>query len=192
LAIKAWRFNAVDHNPVKASKMTPQEKQQLKARFFGLHIACKVMARLSSETYFINKLVGVSGDTCDVAECGNFPIDSCKLILRPLSSITDEEAIECARIAGICGERMYVSRMDRAMRLEVSAESISAEICFYLSPTHPELFSFTDCAGDTALGVSDYLRSRNFALPFHGLDPISEGWAILDWKQLTNRNEPTN
>ena len=175
--------------------MTLQEKQQLKARFFGIHLGCKCFYGINDGDN--DTLLGVDlsesiVSTSDSIERVEHSDKNFKLILRPLSSITDEEAIECARIAGICGERMYVSRMDRAMRLEVSAESISAEICFYLSPTHPELFSFTDCAGDTALGVSDYLRSRNFALPFHGLDPISEGWAILDWKQLTNRNEPTN
>jgi hypothetical protein len=28
--------------------------------------------------------------------------------------------------------------------------------------------------------VADYLRSKNFCLHFFGLDPIQEGWAVLE------------
>ena len=82
--------------------MTPPQEQQKKARFFGMHIGCSVNVTGMAEY----KNGGVTWD-----ENGTFLFfdgfehhlfdENCKLILRPISSITDEEAIECAKIAAL-------------------------------------------------------------------------------------------
>jgi hypothetical protein len=142
--------------------MTNEEKQQIKARFFGAHIGC--MVKIGD---FVEILDGVYyPDTIKVqsSKLGHWPISNCKLILRSLSSITDEEAIEYAVI------------MDGS-EADLSPASVSS-VKAYLKRSN----KFQ--GGD--LIKYDYLRSKNFALPFFGYDPIQEGWAVLE----SDKNSP--
>ncbi len=156
------------------------DKQQIKARFFGAHIGCKVLIAKSPQ--FAGGIFALSEVSySDIAgtsifflkEDGTPPrydggyemsmmnvVNTTRLILRPLPSMTDEEL------------------------------TILSEILF---PTHAkcktgELLTFGIRSGKlngmwmmryTAISA-DYLRSINICVPFMGLDPIAEGWAILE------------
>jgi hypothetical protein len=154
-----------------------------KARFFGQHIGCKCIAVFNQDTHFVNTLLGVQGHYCYVSECGTFGSDQCKLILRPLNSITDEEAIECARIAYGWNIKKSTHQIERHSGLlyvwvghnkfEINWQGIEEEVitCLFLDGKE---------VGHNALWVCEYLRSLNFALPFQGIDPVVAGWAVLE------------
>lgn len=97
-------------------------------------------------------------------------LDLAKLILRPLSDITDVELLICAEICGFLGEhgRLYLK--------EILASGKIKEI---------------DAYPNEAVALFDYLRSCNFALPFHGLDPVEAGFAILETTNQPQGATPT-
>lgn len=166
--------------------MTPQQGQQLKARFFGMHIGCGVKSFDVVETNGIN--VGVDKRLNGVYSCliqynaklivGEL-LPHCKLILRPLSSITDEEAIECAKIAAL-------KHYDKVLRFKdrIDVENIQiAEWVVYIGLNQIGIWGEGGSALMDDIKAYDYLRSRNFCLPFQGIDPIDAGWAILEETQ---------
>jgi hypothetical protein len=77
------------------------------------------------------------------------------LILRPLSSITDDEAIEVAKLQ----DWEYTDRKDIIGAIKIAVKN--------------EWFNYSTC---------DYLRSKGFALPYMGLSvekQIEYGWIKL-------------
>jgi hypothetical protein len=93
-------------------------------------------------------------------ENGNF--DSCKLILRPLSRITDSECLLIAENLQYAG-----AKTDKA-GLEYIAECVRWGDYVFLGEN-----------AKSATFTIDYLRSLNFCVPFMGLDPVEEVWAWL-------------
>ena len=171
--------------------MTPQQGQQLKARFFGMHIGQGVDVFKSGAVVCHGMMLGIA------IVNGHVVIDAAprrrysdadfdiKLILRPLSSITDEEAVECAKIA----------LDDSLVSIDNSNIGRSNGATWVVTKSKERFFIFNDFKDDCmfsadteegddirfkAFEVADYLRSRNFCLPFQGIDPIEAGWAILE------------
>lgn len=121
-------------------------------------------------------------------------IDYCKLILRPLSSITDEEVFEMFVFAGFFGIEII---RDNDKIGVIGRNGDCAVIWIKISPKpigrfleawnnvknkeQPEVFEYM---------IVDWLRSKNFALPFCGIDPVEAGWAILE--ETTNLPKGTN
>ena len=172
----------------KSRKMTNEEKQQLKARFFGMHKGAKFVSPCFSGDQ-IN--IGCYDEIEDgrlharvKGIYGWYALELCELILRPLNSITDEEAIEAFSAAGIYGIEVF---RDSDKIGIIGRNGISAAIWIKTSPLpvgrfleawnnfpnrpQPECFEYM---------LVDWLRSKHFCLPFCGLDPIQEGWAILE------------
>lgn len=82
------------------------------------------------------------------------------LLLKPLSSITDEDAIEVARIAGYTNV-VYDMRKKKSL-IRMVKDAISNHILTYK--------------------IVDYLRSKGYALPWMGLsveEMIDAGWIKL-------------
>lgn len=166
-------------------------KEFIKARFFGSHIGAKVFMEKHKELDVIfrgvSKPISVDGFNlhCTRDERHAFivpnafivPIDHCKLVLRPLSSITDEEAIECAGIA--LGEKCHKAIVRHGGWCVVKHKT-SSEKDVYIG-FEPSAGVWNEFGSSTKYDIAayDYLRSKNFCLPFMGLDPVAEGWAIL-------------
>ena len=168
-----------------------QQEQQLKARFFGMNIGCDVNIYRNGYVVCYGLNIGVTAHdgwvTIDAApnrrySDADFDI---KLILRPLSSITDDEAIECAKIA----------LDDSLVSIDNSNIGRSNGATWVVTKSKERFFIFNDFKDDCmfsadteegddirfrAFEVADYLRSLNFCLPFQGIDPIEAGWAILE------------
>ena len=81
---------------------------------------------------------------------------STRLILTPLDRIADEHAVEVAKI-------YYIFSLTPT--LEVAKSLIHA----FINEPHT-----------ITSEVADLLRSYGYLLPFMGLDPIKEGWAIVE------------
>lgn len=143
--------------------MTPQQK----SRFFGQHLGCKCFyGSIDFETKDI--LIGI--DMLESIVSTDYGIDrvehsdnNFKLILRPLSSLTDAEAIECAKIL-----------FDD---VRADGEWLQDKI------GNNELMN-TWAYFDRAVNAIDYLRSLNFVLPFQGIDPIEAGVAVLETSEI--------
>lgn len=169
------------------------DKQQIKARFFGTHIGANVLvfggARVKNGTYTLNSVrsrsdVGIELYFDNIPHAGNGNFDTCKLILRPLSSITGKEVFEMFLFAGIYG----IDVIRDADKIGVVGHAGNcAVIWIKTSPKpvgrfleawnniqnhpQPDVFEYM---------IADWLRANNFHLPFMGLDPVEEGWAILE------------
>jgi hypothetical protein len=89
-------------------------------------------------------------------------IKECDFIeLKPLSSISDEDAIEVAKI----------------MKVDIENQ-LTNQIIEYI---HGCITHF-NCKGDMSFKISDYLRSRGYALPWMELsveELVNRGWVKL-------------
>ena len=157
-----------------------------------MHIGCKV--RVSGALVTPDgdhELCSVESVTAGVklhfnGEPGAWAVDgTCKLVLRPLSSITDAEVTEVfAKSANL-----YIVKIarDDDKIVGIGAGGGCVVIWVKTSPFPVGRFMETwnsvsgrqppECIDYMAV---DYLRSINVCVPFMGLDPIAEGWAILE------------
>lgn len=168
--------------------MTSQ-KQQIKARFFGMHIGAQFVHQ---DIEGSAELLGVAKwELLDIpapglsalGRAGWYDIDQCKLILRPLASITDEEVIECAKIY----DADLIWKIYKRNEYFVQVENSDIELFTIWFPMgDTSLITLIDVADNTCafnqFECIDYLRSLSFVLPFMGVDPVAENWAILETK----------
>lgn len=92
---------------------------------------------------------------------GNYPIEDLTLLKRPLSSITDEEAIEMFKYMGLLGE--VLGRDNDCVHFLVDDET-SVRLWF-----DGEILSNENIQGNgwpIYLSAYQYLNSRGFALPY--------------------------
>lgn len=163
------------------------EKEQLKARFFGMHIGCpfthpdfeEPQELWGAAKWQLAKHHGFSG-SCFYKD-GWVDIERSQLILKPLSIITDEEIKAIANALGFCSEKYKITR--QRTWIDVEAPQSLTFFRIYLSANNPDIFSWEgQNAGEYIDGI-DYLRSIGFHLSYLGLNPVAEGWAIIEEKQ---------
>lgn len=112
-------------------------------------------------------------------------IDPVYAILRPLSSITDEEAVEVATIleAGTNHRKYTVERReDRAVVW-------FAQWCVHIGYNCVIRGSQAILYHSQFMGVSDYLRSRGFLIGWRNYTPeqlIEMGWVKLCYQPVNN------
>jgi hypothetical protein len=128
--------------------MTEEKKAEMKARFFAQYWGQRV-------GFVVNDM-------------GDWEVGKCKFIdyleLTPLSQITDEDAIEVAKIAG------NSSYMDD--RRAFNGRLLMQEF----------LRKQSNVYGESWLHVFDYLRSKGYALPYMGIlveEMVKYGWIKL-------------
>jgi len=119
-----------------------------KIRFMGLYLGTVTVRHQAWETRKTEKLTSIRLQ------------DEYYLELKPLSSITDEDAIEVAKILGY-------DYSDEGDYFTTASNYLER---YYYNPK------------DTSIGVVDYLRSRGYAYYYMGLDvdeQIEYGWIKL-------------
>lgn len=105
--------------------------------------------------------------------------ENCKLILRPLSSITDAEAIEVAKMACHAGEWLITRRDSKIISLNHLGSMAAIDLESGWVRTY-EGHSIAFVANQPQ--ITDYLRSIAMDIPcYHlgGLTPSQAGLAIL-------------
>lgn len=157
-----------------------------------MHIGCDVDILLNGKVVHqavnFGAVIGKDSVLVSIGETarysdGNFEI---KLILRPLSSITDEEVFEAFKAAGIYGLDIFrdadkigvvgMNGVSAVMWVKTSSMPVGRFLEAWNNFPHksqPECFEYM---------FVDYLRSKNFALPFMGMSVeqlIADGWIIL-------------
>ena len=151
---------------------------------FGEHRVHGVAKKFTEDFYYV---ISTSGGE------NWHSLDNCKLVLRPLSSITDEEAIDVLTRA----TRLYIVAIERHSDKIVGAGMGNGNgniimgggnVAMWLKTSPLPMGRFletwsgvkgTDAPEYMDYIAFDYLRSLNFCLPFMGLDPVKEGWAVL-------------
>lgn len=159
------------------SEITPENKAKFFAQYWGQDV-------LSSDMY---------GDNGTIYSL-TMKEDSCNdkwLLLKPLSSISDEDAIEVAKIA--CPELFhtrksghYIERREFengwiTVKHDINYKSVDIDIDGYIL-----VYNESDDGGydrnPNMVHAIDYLRSKGYALPWMGLtveEMIEAGWVKL-------------
>ena len=92
-----------------------------------------------------------------MTDCGAVRLDNCKLVLRLLSSITKKECLDYVKL------------------IAPNADDIE-ESSAILYDGLQKKSRITD---ETHHRFVDYARSIGICLPFMGIDPVIEAWAVL-------------
>jgi len=171
-----------------------------KAKFFAQHIGAEILypdtdnkiitAYLTGisisdgiETTYKRKKKGCSGDYLSFKSNGNHNSDAlhAKIILKPLSSITDEDAIEVAEFMGLTEGDFEINH--RPTDIHIDADSQELTLFFEDCSIYFNDFNSDEAStGTDYLSVYDYLRSKGYALPWMGLSVeqmVEAGWIKL-------------
>lgn len=135
--------------------MKAEINNENKARFFALY-------------WGQNLLMDEELSQVEVCNQIDFEWEQWKLSLKPLSSISDEDAIEVAKIYGT----FYDTKED--------LEDVKDHVILALIEDDEEAYNMWDHVGFQVMSyVIDYLRSKGYALPWMGLsveELVEAGW----------------
>lgn len=132
--------------------MTKEEKEQ----YFACHYGQKVM------------MGNNAGSAVKVDRTWNWEHISFYLELAPLSSITDEDAVEVARV---------VHQADHFKTIKQGRRYVESVILSIKQYHEGYYYPYMKC-----ISVIDYLRSKGYALPWRGYSVdqlIEQGWLKL-------------
>jgi len=133
-------------------------KEQIRARYFACHLGCDVKLIDEDADEYIEPLISVDYENGGLNQCDLYG----QLLLTPLSDITDEHAIEVAKIYS------HIPTPGGSINKNSPIDKIRKMLIWH-APHR----------GD----VVDYLRSLGYHTGnFMGYDPIAEGWCILNDK----------
>jgi len=127
------------------------------AKVFGMYAPCEVEHTDSMGAKETARLIAVdfsSGDLVCTEPSGgmyDYNIQNCKIIAKPLSEISDEDAVEMA----------YIHWPD------MRGKDVNVE---WLKMTLGTICRMSD--------ITDFLRSKSYALPYMGIDLYEAGIAI--------------
>lgn len=115
-----------------------------------------------------------------------FDIDVCSLLLKPVSAISDEDAIQVAKIAMV-GEFKKVIRYKDF--IDIKSEGLEPDInmvqIFHTGEfelAFSKSYEYQGIHGEKYVEIIDFLRSKGYALPFmqYSVEQLIEmGWVKL-------------
>lgn len=118
-----------------------------KAKFIALHYGQKVY-------YQQNGKGGQELDPFHVSVITLMEIEHCKLLLKPTSSITNQDAIDLA---------VQILKYDKEDYHIQDLLHVGKSVATIFPKTFPQL------RAETIVGIGDFLRSRGYALPWLGI-----------------------
>jgi hypothetical protein len=154
------------------TEMTPEAKENLFHQYYGVQV---------HKLFMVTKL---KFQPSYLIHNNDF------LSLKSLSSITDEDAIEVAKLMGLSEGDFEVSHRST----DIHIESYSQEFTLFFEDCSIYFNDFdTDSAntGIDYLSAYDFLRSKGYALPFMGWSVeqmIEAGWIKIAKKGGSNGN----
>lgn len=158
-----------------------------KTKVFGLYPGCEIMTPDGTVRFHaINGKAGVFASS-DVRPSRFYGFDECQLILTDLKDISDEDAMDVAKLLGMKeGDTPEIKRQNNGVGflfkrygfvynffLLSSGRAVNG---YYERYPHHQHFD------PLTLNVYDYLRSRYYNLPYMGMDLVENGIAVLKTK----------
>ena len=157
-----------------------ENTKQNKERFFGIYISQKVLANTQGVKYplvYLNK-------------SWNWTHYGFYLELKPISKLTNEDAIEVSKICSFCDGEGFIVDLDESTIYVYDKynENPYGQNTFKIFFNDFEIYSLDDEGNvfeydwNRLIEVSDYLRSKGYALPWMGLSvekQIDYGWIKL-------------
>ena len=144
-----------------------------KAKFFSQYFGQIVLIEPDfipfGEKLISTQLSGVDLDTLS---------ESDYLHLKPLSSITDEDALEVSKILGLIEPYIDSTNSDYMIVKELAFKSLQISYTGYICVRKGSVLYNV-----ITLIAYDYLRSKGYALPFHDLSVeqlVEYGWVKLN------------
>lgn len=115
--------------------------------------------------------IKTDGDACE----GKGPLEKCKLILTPLSDITDEHAIEIGKMVNSLlfedEKALSMGRFILNMQFDISID--------YVPLLSSDLYIYGEkIKAKSQCRIIDFLRSKGYHIPYMGVDLFQEGIAI--------------
>jgi hypothetical protein len=162
--------------------MKAEINNQSKVKFFALYWGQLVMQ--GSWRNALEALYPITFDS--IGKCHNY-----HLRLKPLSAISDEDAIEVAKIAlgfsKITKNIEITTTTDRRFGFSFWLNNEVEYMIDFNNLYNPTLIALTRKTADNeylhnACNISDYLRSKGYALPWMGLsveEMVEAGWIKL-------------
>lgn len=173
-----------------------------KAKFFALHMHQELcIPENPDEGYhpfshnekwlFLDGILGNKIVVRRIAERVYDGYNQTRLLLKPLSSITDADAIEVAKILsfhdgkGLLIDRHRLKHGEITMYDRYNDYPLKINTLYFIPETF-EMFSKNDNGnwfnydGERILEIADYLRSKSYLLSWMGLTPdeiLNYGWA---------------
>lgn len=161
---------------------------EIKAKIFALYIGCYAYVKHQEleNFYFNDKIIGISYkksfDKWGIKTSKSiydYPISDCQLILKPLSAITDEDAIEVLFIGEQDESReiIKVKRYDKGISIEYRFINKKPELNNSNGYCYSEV-GMVFSAFNLGILEIDYLRSKGYMLPYMGIDLFDADIAI--------------
>lgn len=171
---------------------TRKEKLELKYQFFGLHLGRKVLNDgeifdLSGLTdYGLFSPVAILSDGIENDATHHRYIKNCQLLLKPLQDISEQDAVEVAKIA--LGEKEINHKGFEKFDSHSIVWFEKNEVWIHFESNRVLIARFA-IGKAIALPCSiypaaDFLRSKGYCLPYMGIDPVKEGWAVPENKNV--------
>lgn len=169
-----------------------------KARVFAMYLGCECIADEQLEHWHPFdkgekglKVAGVVHETVviqRIAETVKDKYNQCKLLLKPLSEISDEDAIEVIKISVRTGKGDY-SQLEYT--ITESSDECKVVSCMSMLGRvyyNGNVFLHNEDISDffpihNHIETTDFLRSRGYALPYKGIDLFGSGIAISNIKK---------
>lgn len=136
-----------------------EEKQKIYALYCGCQIA------YPSDDFINSKWIPGRWSWSVVADT-NYSVENTRLVLKPLSRISDEDALLCADNLGV---DIYFKGTSKLVPEELRVQKVKE--CLF---NHIHDF----VAINEIVGIIDFLRSKGYALPYQGIDLFEAGVAI--------------
>lgn len=142
---------------------------------YGLYIGCSCEFYIGFDNYAKGKLVGIKTDMAIIEPFpeqetavplllhrnGKPDVLGCRLILTPLSEITDEDAIAICKMGN---DRLSQPEDQLVVGRQIAANMVSVFI------EEPFLYNYVE--------IIDFLRSKSYMLPYMGIDLFESRIAI--------------
>lgn len=176
--------------------MKPELTSELRSKFLCEYIGCDI--QVGQTTTAKLSLYATTANYIQLTDC--IANKNYILLLRPISSISDDEAIEVADMAYLTGKKRWtITKRDKTGVWMNGVDHLEIGYYFRLNEYGEIHSSSTFGPGETVdnnigrvgtscnngvsyINIVDYLRGKGFALPFHGHSVktlVEAGWIKL-------------
>lgn len=167
-------------------------KERLKYNLFALYLGQKINAAQHKRATFTGIITDTGMGHVSIRANGTetptvISLKNCQLVLKPLSSISDEDAIECIGQAWV-KDGWHIGLHVRGEYKVYYNLEWNSECRIRIDGKYPLISVFDKDGVPFSIeseSFVDLARSKGYCLPYMGLDPIAEGWAVLEETQTT-------